>query len=295
MTTFIESARTVLQDYNIRVKERLEEQAENEDGEEASEDILFAIEDDQNLLSDMNKAFHSIFKTMGTSFLPHWAGLIEFYSMAVVNPDPTQRQWAICIYDDVLEFCGPESWQYKDQIIQPLIDGMQDDVPANRQAAVYGVGVAAHKGGENWSEFVAASLETLFQVTQRPNARADDDIFATENASAAIAKILHYNASKVANWDSVAAAWIDTLPITNDEEATPYAYAFLSQLIEQYVYVSDRIRKGTSLTFKQAKPSCILPACKGVQLRCASSRGRDSARADREPRRRIRQGAHSGD
>jgi hypothetical protein len=243
----------------------------------------------------MNKAFHSIFKTMGTSFLPHWAGLIEFYSMAVVNPDPTQRQWAICIYDDVLEFCGPESWQYKDQIIQPLIDGMQDDVPANRQAAVYGVGVAAHKGGENWSEFVAASLETLFQVTQRPNARADDDIFATENASAAIAKILHYNASKVANWDSVAAAWIDTLPITNDEEATPYAYAFLSQLIEQYVYASDRIRKGTSLTFKQAKPSRILPARKGVQLRCASSRGRDSARADREPRRRIRQGAHSGD
>lgn len=295
MTTFIESARTVLQDYNIRVKERLEEQAENEDGEEASEDILFAIEDDQNLLSDMNKAFHSIFKTMGTSFLPHWAGLIEFYSMAVVNPDPTQRQWAICIYDDVLEFCGPESWQYKDQIIQPLIDGMQDDVPANRQAAVYGVGVAAHKGGENWSEFVAASLETLFQVIQRPNARADDDIFATENASAAIAKILHYNASKVANWDSVAAAWIDTLPITNDEEATPYAYAFLSQLIEQYVYASDRIRKGTSLTFKQAKPSRILPARKGVQLRCASSRGRDSARADREPRRRIRQGAHSGD
>jgi hypothetical protein len=233
MTTFIESARSVLQDYNVRVKERLEEQAENEDGEEASEDILFAIEDDQNLLSDMNKAFHSIFKTMGTAFLPHWAALIEFYSMAVVNPDPTQRQWAICIYDDVLEFCGPESWQYKDQIIQPLIDGMQDDVPANRQAAVYGVGVAAHKGGENWSEFVAASLETLFQVTQRPNARADDDIFATENASAAIAKILHYNASKVANWDSVAAAWIDTLPIINDEEATPYAYAFLAQLIEQ--------------------------------------------------------------
>ncbi|KAA8622517.1 KAP95 Karyopherin importin beta [Pyrenophora tritici-repentis] len=233
MTSFVESARGVLEDYNVRVKERLEEQADNEDGEEASEETLFAIEDDQNLLSDMNKAFHSIFKTMGTAFLSHWASLIEFYGLAVVNPDPTQRQWAICIYDDVLEFCGPESWQYKDHIIQPLIDGMQDDVPANRQAAVYGVGVAAHKGGENWSEFVAASLPMLFQVTQRPNARADDDIFATENASAAIAKILHYNSSKVQNWDSVAAAWVDTLPITNDEEATPYAYAFLAQLIEQ--------------------------------------------------------------
>lgn len=233
MATFIESARGVLQDYQERVKERLEEQAENDDGEEASEEMLFAIEDDQNLLSDMNKAFHTIFKSMGTAFLPHWELLMDFYTMAVANKDPTQRQWAICIFDDVLEFCGPESWKYNEQIIQPLIDGMQDDVPANRQAAVYGVGVAAHKGGEAWSEFAAASLPTLFQVVQRPNARGDDDVFATENASAAIAKILHYNAGKVQNWQEIASAWVDTLPITNDEEATPYAYAFLAQLIEQ--------------------------------------------------------------
>ena len=129
---------------------------------------------------------------------------MEFYSSAVVNPDPTQRQWAICIFDDVLEFAGPESWKYNQQIVQPLIAGMQDDVPANRQAAVYGVGVAAHKGGEAWSDFAAASLPTLFQVCQRPNARNDDDVFATENASAAIAKILLHNTAKVPNWQDVA-------------------------------------------------------------------------------------------
>jgi len=233
MSTFIESARSVLQDYQERVKERLEEQAEAEDGEEASEDALFAIEDDQNLLSDMNKAFHTIFKNMGTAFLPHWEQLMDFYKAAVVNADPTQRQWAICIFDDVLEFSGPHSWGYSPHIIQPLIDGMQDDVPANRQAAVYGVGVAAHKGGEAWSEFVAASLPTLFAVTQRPSARADDDVFATENACASIAKILHYNAVKVSNWQDVATAWVHTLPVTNDEEAAPFAYAFLAQLIDQ--------------------------------------------------------------
>jgi hypothetical protein len=233
MATFIESARSVLKDYQERVQERIEDQAEAEDGEEASEDILFAIEDDQNLLSDMNKAFHTIFKNMGTAFLPHWEQLMEFYKAAVVNPDPTQRQWAICIFDDVLEFSGPQSWQYSQHIIQPLIDGMQDDVPANRQAAVYGVGVAAHKGGEAWSDFVAASLQMLFAVTQRPSARADDDVFATENACASIAKILHYNAGKVPNWQDVATAWVDTLPVTNDEEAAPFAYAFLASLIDR--------------------------------------------------------------
>jgi len=233
MAAFIESARSVLVDYQERVKDRLEEQAENEDGEEATEEMLFAIEDDQNLLSDMNKAFHTIFKNMGTQFLPHWEKLMEFYSSAVVNPDPTQRQWAICIFDDVLEFAGPESWKYNQQIVQPLIAGMQDDVPANRQAAVYGVGVAAHKGGEAWSDFAAASLPTLFQVCQRPNARNDDDVFATENASAAIAKILLHNTAKVPNWQDVATAWIDTLPIVNDEEAAPFSYSFLAKLIEQ--------------------------------------------------------------
>ncbi|KAF1973540.1 importin subunit beta-3 [Bimuria novae-zelandiae CBS 107.79] len=233
MDTFIKSARSVLEDYQERVKERLNEQAENEDGEEINEDTLFAIEDDQTLLSDMNKAFHTIFKNMGTAFLPHWEQLMDFYKISATNQDPTQRQWAICIFDDVLEFCGPQSWTYNEQIMQPLVAGMQDDVPANRQAAAYGVGVAAHKGGEPWSDFAAASLPTLFQITQRPNARTDDDVFATENACASIAKVLHYNAGKVQNWQDVATAWVDTLPVTNDEEAAPHAYAFLAQLIEQ--------------------------------------------------------------
>ena len=117
--------------------------------------------------------------------------------------------------------------------MQPLIDGMQDDVPANRQAAVFGVGVAAHKGGAAWADFVAASIPALFAVTQRANARDDDDVYATENACASVAKILHFNAAKVADVQQVVGAWVDTLPVVNDEEAAPYAYGFLAQLIEQ--------------------------------------------------------------
>ncbi|KAI9874587.1 MAG: hypothetical protein M1830_009588 [Pleopsidium flavum] len=135
--------------------------------------------------------------------------------------------------DDVLEFCGEQSWNYHTHIIQPLIDGMRDDVPANRQAASYGVGIAGQKGGQPWSEFVAASIPTLFTACQRPTARDDDHVFATENACASIAKIMHYNASKVPNFQDVVTHWIDTLPIVNDEEAAPYAYSFLAQLIDQ--------------------------------------------------------------
>ncbi|KAK1087943.1 importin subunit beta-3 [Friedmanniomyces endolithicus] len=233
MGIFIKSAESVLKDFQTRVKARQEEAADREDGEEPDEETQFAMEDDQTLLSDMNKAFHTIFKHQGQTFLPHWERLLNYYDLFVTNQDDTQRQWALCILDDVLEFCGPASWHYHTHIIQPLIDGMRDPAPANRQAACYGVGVAAHKGGDAWAAFAAGSLPMLFEVTRRPGARSDDDVFATENACASIAKVLHFNAGKVADVQGVVAAWIETLPVVNDEEAAPYAYAFLADLIER--------------------------------------------------------------
>lgn len=237
MQQFVQSVKSTLEEYQKRVADRAEEQAENAtagaEDEDDSESLQYAIEDDQDLLSDMNKAFHTIFKNMGTEFLPSWQALMPFYDTFITSQEPTQRQWAICIMDDVLEFCGAQSWQFKDHMVQPLINGMMDPNASNRQAAAYGVGIAAQKGGENWSEFVAASMDTLFQVTQVPNARGEDEVFATENACSSIAKILHYNSSKVQNAQGVVEKWLQTLPIVNDEEAAPYAYSFLAQLIDQ--------------------------------------------------------------
>lgn len=233
MNIFITSAESVLKDYQSRVAQREEESADKDDGEEESDEVLFAIEDDQTLLSDMNKAFHTIMKHHGLSFVPHWEKLMNFYDQFVVAKDETQRQWALCIFDDLLEFCGPHSWNYSGHVMQPLIDGMRDEVPANRQAACYGLGVVAQKGGEAWADFAAGSLELLLAACRHQNARDDEHVFATENACAAIAKVLHFNASKVSDPQAVVNQWISTLPITNDDEAAPYAYSFLAQLIDQ--------------------------------------------------------------
>ncbi|PBP19199.1 ARM repeat-containing protein [Diplocarpon rosae] len=235
METFIDSAFSALEDYKDRVAARAEEREEGqqEEGEEESEDMMYAIEDDQTLLSDMNKAYHCIFKNHGVAFLPAWARLHSTYDQFLRSQDPTQRQWGLCIMDDVLEFCGGESWNYKDAIIEPLVAGCRDSAPANRQAAAYGIGVAAHKGGPQWSEFLAPAVELLFEVTRFPNARGDDDVYATENACAAIAKVLHFNPASLPNPQQVIVQWLDTLPIVNDEEAAPYAYMYLAQMIDQ--------------------------------------------------------------
>ncbi|KAF5682658.1 importin subunit beta-3 [Fusarium denticulatum] len=235
LSRFIDSVHSAIEDYKDRVAQRLEDKegATAEDVEDEAEDTLMAIEDDQTLLSDMNKAFHAIFKNHGAAFLPAWERLMPTYEGFLTSNDPTQRQWGLCIMDDVLEYCGPESTRYANYITQPLIDGCRDASPAIRQAAAYGIGVAAHRGGAPWAQFLRGSVPFLFQVTQVPDARNEDNVYATENACAAIAKILHYNASTVGDVQTVITQWVETLPVTNDEEAAPYAYAYLAELIDQ--------------------------------------------------------------
>lgn len=235
MQRFIDSVNSTLEDYKDRVALRAEEKegATADDVEDEAEDILIAIEDDQTLLSDMNKAFHCIFKSHGAAFLPAFERLMKTYEGFLSSQDPTQRQWGLCIMDDVLEYCGPESSHYANYITQPLINGCQDPTPAIRQAAAYGIGVAAHRGGAAWAQFLGGTIPFLFQATQLPDARNEDNIYATENACAAIAKILHYNSSAVQQPLEVMTQWVDTLPVTNDEEAAPYAYAYLAELIDK--------------------------------------------------------------
>ena len=237
MEDFIKSVESTLTDYEKRATERQQERDEtgNADEDDDSMSLQYAIEDDQALLSDMNKAFHTVFKNMSTAFLPAWQKLMPFYQRFISheNKDATQRQWAICIYDDVLEFCGTDSYHFYQQIAGPLQAGLADPNAANRQAAAYGVGIAAQKGGAQWADFAAQSIDALFAVTARTDARSEDAVFATENACASIAKVLHYNSGRVQDAQDQVAKWIDTLPIVNDEEAAPYAYSFLAQLIEQ--------------------------------------------------------------
>lgn len=235
LTRFIDSVHSAIEDYKDRVAQREEDRegATADDVEDEAEEIQLAIEDDQTLLSDMNKAFHSIFKNHGAAFLPAWERLMQTYEGFLASRDPTQRQWGLCIMDDVLEYCGPESTRYANYITQPLIDGCRDVSPAIRQAAAYGIGVAAHRGGAPWAQFLGGAIPFLFQVTQVADARNEDNVYATENACAAIAKILHYNATTVSDAQTLITQWVETMPVTNDEEAAPYAYAYLTELINQ--------------------------------------------------------------
>ncbi|KAK3984939.1 putative importin beta-3 subunit [Cladorrhinum sp. PSN332] len=262
---FIDAVNTTLEDYKDRVAQREEEHqgVAPEDAEDDADEILMAIEDDQTLLSDMNKAFHCVFKYHGDTFLRHWERLLPTYTGFLKSQDATQRQWGLCIIDDVIEFCGPRSVVYAQLISDALLSGCSDENAAIRQAATYGIGVAARHGGEQFATFLQTSLEFLFRAMNIPDARSEDNIYATENACAAVAKILHFNSSAIPNVEQVATEWLKYLPITQDDEAAPYGYLYLAELISkqhpavianpaQIFYLVGQALEGDALTGQNA-------------------------------------------
>lgn len=71
-----------------------------------------------------------------------------------------------------------------------------------RQAAAYGCGVLGQFAGPAFATVCAQAIPLLVQVIQSPDARSEVNLNPTENAIAAVTKILKYNNSAV-NVDEV--------------------------------------------------------------------------------------------
>ncbi len=67
------------------------------------------------------------------------------------SAEEASRQWAICVYDDLIEFGGPAAWAYNNRFGQLMIKGLSDASADVRQASAYGIGVCAQFGGDNFN------------------------------------------------------------------------------------------------------------------------------------------------
>ncbi len=74
------------------------------------------------------------------------------------STDSSSRQWALCVYCDLIEFTGPSSVAYQNYFLQFMGQSLLDASPDVRQAAAYGVGVAAKAGGASYSSFCVGML-----------------------------------------------------------------------------------------------------------------------------------------
>lgn len=109
----------------------------------------------------------------------------------------SHQQWAICVIDDLIEFTGVKSIDYKDFYLPLLMNNLKNPHSELRQAAVYGIGVLAKHGGKTFEQFLADCIPTLVAIIQDSNSRNAENIFATENAISAVTKIIEFNGGMV--------------------------------------------------------------------------------------------------
>ena len=127
MNMFIEVTASQLRDYGTRKTQRDEQIASGERDIEEDEDIQEAIDTDEFLLSSISKSIHTIFKRHKLGFLPIWAKMTPYVEAGLASTESSTRSWAICIIDDVIEYCNGEALPYIGNYLPVLLNCVTDE------------------------------------------------------------------------------------------------------------------------------------------------------------------------
>ncbi len=185
------------------------------------------------LLSKVSDILHALFGTYKEAILPFFDSLLPLFTQLLEDSRPdSDIQWGICIFDDVVEFTGSNSVKYQSVFVPAMLKGLSCETPEVRQAAAYGYGIMAMHGGNPYAQSCTDAIPLLVKMITSPNARENEvNTSATENAIAAVAKILKYNSSMV-DPQQIIPHWLSWLPTWEDVDESPHIYGYLCDLIE---------------------------------------------------------------
>ncbi|XP_023934112.1 importin-5 [Bicyclus anynana] len=221
----------LLTEHFERATQRREKRAD-EDYDEVVEEQL-ADEDNEDVygLSRVADVLHALMSAYHESFFPHLDSLLP-HLMQLLSPGRphADRQWAICIFDDVIEFGGPACVKYQEVFLEPMLNGLREPEPEVRQASAYGCGVLAQFGGPQFAAACARAVPLLAAIIAEPDSRSVENLNATENAISAVTKIIKYNHSQI-NRDEIIRHWLTWLPVVEDTEEAPHVYSLLCELV----------------------------------------------------------------
>ncbi|KAG7304294.1 hypothetical protein JYU34_011235 [Plutella xylostella] len=220
----------LLSEHFERATERHQKRTD-EDYDDVVEEQL-ADEDNEDVygLSRVADVLHALMSAYRDAFYPHLDQLLPHLVQLLAPGRPyADRQWAICIFDDVIEFGGPACIKYKDIFLEPMLSGLRSSEPEVRQAAAYGCGVLAQFGGDQFAAACAQAVPLLAAVISEPDARSVEKVNSTENAISAVTKIIKYNHTQI-NRDEIITHWLTWLPVVEDNEEAPHVYSLLCEL-----------------------------------------------------------------
>jgi hypothetical protein len=222
----------LLKDHFTRSQQRLEKRKDEDYDEGVEESLVDEDDEDVYVLSKVADVLHSCFEVFKDEFVMYFDRIAHhFVSLAGADRSWNEHQWAICVFDDVIEHGGDNRVKYKDFFLPLLVNGVQSNHPEIRQAAAYGWGILGKCGGEAFAQTCNDCIPLLGAMIEAPESRKEENINATENAVAAVTKILQFNSSRV-NVNELLPVWFRWLPVWEDEEELPLVYDFLLTLVE---------------------------------------------------------------
>lgn len=210
------------------------EQRKEEDYDDVLEETLEREDDDDvYILSKISDVVCTLLYVYKQEFFPYFDLLLPHY-IRLLEPSGslTDRQWALCVFADVIEHGGPQSCsKYQQYFLNPLLQSLSAECPDLRQTATYTIGCLGQFGGPDFAKVCADSIPLLMKIIADPESRSEENIKATENAISAVGKFLMYNNSFI-NMDQILPLFISWLPIWEDEQEATFVYGFLCTLLE---------------------------------------------------------------
>lgn len=233
MKQVLEIVAKYMEEHFERADKRLAARNEEDYDDGVEEELAEQDDTDTYILSKVIDILHSLFLTNKAQFLPHFDQVAQNF-VKLLDPARSwsDRQWGLCAFDDVIEFCGPASAPYQQFFTPALLQYVSDKSPEVRQAATYGCGVLGQFGGDLYAVTCAQIIPLLVHVVNDPKSREPENINPTENAISAVTKILKFNKSALQNVDEIINIWFSWLPVTEDSDEAPHIYGYLCDLIQ---------------------------------------------------------------
>ncbi|KAH3758989.1 ARM family protein [Pelomyxa schiedti] len=201
-----------------------EETAKLEEEDEEEFEILAQISENSGMLAHYhNDQYLPLFQS---KVLPV---VLEMMSK---NRSLCERQRALCIFDDLIEFSGQKIIPLMPYFFNSLLESVSAEEPELRQAAAYGLGMCAKNLGPAFSPYASDVCNRLRMLIQHPESReTEDNIHATENAISALGKICRHQTQHI-NLSEVLPLWLSFLPVTEDAMEAHQCYDTLCHFIE---------------------------------------------------------------
>jgi hypothetical protein len=161
--------------------------------------------------------------------MPMFNQLIE--KLIGPNNSIQDRSLALYVACDYLEFIGSDSVSAWPLFMDALFAAVTDPEIQLRQAACYGVNVAARI--PEFGTVATQAAQRLMMTIEQPNARSKNNLMATENAVAALGHVCEKHEAALGNsiapklWE----AWLNRLPLKEDEEEGKVTHAQLLRLV----------------------------------------------------------------